>query len=328
MNTQYRYNRSTLRDSVSFIGVGLHTGRTTKITLKPSVDKRGIYFVRKDVAPGTDVIDAQWHNVSNTFLSTNLSNQWGVSVNTVEHLMAALQATGIDNLRIEIDGPEIPIMDGSSEVFVKTIQSVGKSYLTKSKEAIWITQPIIITDEDRFAIFMPHSIPQVTMCIDFPNTVIGSQCYSLKLQDNNFAESVAYARTFGFTEQVKGLKEKGLVQGGSLINAILVDGQKIINPEGLRVENEFVRHKVLDAVGDIALAGSPIIGHYYAYKAGHQLNHKLLQKLFSDTSTWSKMPIKEGEAKFSHIEDKHANNYDTLKKQPLQSVSLKSIKAV
>lgn len=137
-------------------------------------------------------------------------------------------------------------MDGSAEAFVWTIPGIGKLYLAMPKEAIWVTQPVAITDGDKYTILMPHSVPQVTVCIDFPDTVIGSQCYSLELQ------------------------------GGSLINAVLVDGKKVINPEGLRVENEFVRHKGLDAVGDIALAGIPVIGHYYAYKVGHELNNRLL----------------------------------------------------
>ncbi|VAW70413.1 UDP-3-O-[3-hydroxymyristoyl] N-acetylglucosamine deacetylase [hydrothermal vent metagenome] len=328
METQYKYNRATISESVSFIGVGLHTGKTTQVTLKPSVDRRGIYFVRKDVSPGTGVIDAMWYNVSDTTLSTNLSNEFGVSVHTVEHLMSALRATGIDNIKIEIDGPEVPIMDGSAEVFVKTIQGIGKSYLAKPKEAIWVTQPIVITEGDKFAILMPHSVPQVTVCIDFPDTVIGSQCYSLKMEGDNFADDVAYARTFGFSEQIDALKKQGLVQGGSLINAVLVDGETIINPEGLRVENEFVRHKVLDAVGDIALAGVPVIGHYYAYKAGHELNNKLLQKVFSEPSSWSRMNLKDGEDEFSNIEDMHVDNYSELAEKPLDAVSVKKIASI
>lgn len=325
MQTHYKYNRATIREPVSFIGVGLHTGKTTQVTLKPSVDARGIYFFRKDVSPGTGVIDALWHNVSDTNLSTNISNEYGVSVHTVEHLMSALRATGIDNLRIEIDGPEVPIMDGSAEVFVRTILSTGKHYLTTSREAIWVTQPVAITEGEKYAIFMPHSVAQVSVCIDFPDTVIGSQCFSLEMQGENFIEKVAYARTFGFSEQVDALKKQGLIQGGSLINAVLVDGHKVINPEGLRVENEFVRHKVLDAVGDIALAGTPVIGHYFAYKAGHELNNKLLRKLFSNTSAWSRRPLEEGEAEFSNIEDIHAENYNEFAQNTLDAVSVKKI---
>lgn len=146
METKYKYHRVTVREPVSFIGVGLHTGKLAKITLKPSIDQRGIFFVRTDVTPGQGLIEAGWYNVSDTTLSTNLSNQFGVTVNTVEHLMSALIACGIDNVRIEVDGPEIPIMDGSAEVFVEAIMSTGKSYLKAPKQGIWIEQPVVVTE--------------------------------------------------------------------------------------------------------------------------------------------------------------------------------------
>ena len=323
MDTIYKYNRATVRNPVSFIGIGLHTGKLTTVSLKPSIDQRGIYFVRTDANPGQGVIEASWCNVSDTTLSTNLSNQYGVSVNTVEHLMSALIASGIDNVRIEVDGPEIPIMDGSAEVFVEIIRNAGKSYLKAPKQGIWIERPIVVSEGDKYAMLMPHSVPRVSMCIDFPDTVIGSQCYSVTLQDNDYFDDIAYARTFGFSDQVEALKENGLVKGGSLINAIVVDGEKVMNPEGLRVENEFVRHKILDAVGDMSLAGAPIIGHYYAYKAGHSLNQKLLKKLFSDASAWTQTTLEQGKEMFSNHDELYDGDFiqKSLNVVPIKKVA-------
>ncbi len=323
METNYKYHRTTVREPVSFIGIGLHTGQLTTVSLKPSVDKRGIYFVRTDVGHGQGVINASWYNVSSTELSTNLSNEFNVGVATVEHLMSAIIACGIDNVRIEVDGPEIPIMDGSSEVFVELIRNCGKSYLNEPKQGIWIEKPIVVSEGEKYAMLMPHSTPRVSMCIDFPNTAIGAQCYSVTLDDDDYFDEIAYARTFGFANQVEALKEKGLAQGGSLINAVVVDGQKILNPEGLRIENEFVRHKILDAIGDMSLAGAPIIGHYYAYKAGHNLNQKLLKKLFSETSAWTQTSLQEGKDRFANHDELYDGDFiqKTLNVVPIRKMA-------
>ena len=309
MENVYKYHQKTIRHPVSFVGVGLHTGIISKLTLKPSVDDRGIYFIRSDVKTGGNIIDADWRSVSDTRLSTNLTNQYGVTVSTVEHLMSALIACGIDCVRIELDGPEVPILDGSSEGFVTSIRSIGVKSMTQKKQRIWITKPLAITDGDKYAMLLPHSEARTTVCIDFPETVIGSQCYSTTLDGNDYFDNVAFARTFGFADQIDGLKKQGLAKGGSLINAILIDGNEIVNPEGLRVNNEFARHKVLDAIGDLALAGTPIIGHYYAYKAGHALNQKLLNKLFRETSAWTKMSLEEGSKIFAGIDENYSDEY-------------------
>ena len=192
MEAKYKYLRATVREPISFIGVGLHSGKIAKVNLIPSVDKRGIYFVRTDAHPGQGVIDARWYNVSDASLSTSLSNDFGVSVNTVEHLMSALIACGIDNVRIEVSGAEIPVLDGSAEVYVEAIMSVGKSYLQSPKQGIWIEQPIVVSEGDKYAMLMPHSVPRVSLCIDFPGTAIGSQCYSATLQGKRYFEDIAY----------------------------------------------------------------------------------------------------------------------------------------
>jgi len=323
MEPNYKYHKTTVREPVSFIGVGLHTGKLTSVSLKPSIDEKGIYFVRTDVQPGQGVIDASWYNVSSTVLSTNLSNEYGVGVSTVEHLMSALIASGIDNVRIEVDGPEIPIMDGSAEVFVENLRSGGKNYLKAQKQGIWIERPIVVNEDDKFAMLMPHSVPRVSMCIDFPGTVIGAQCYSVTLEDESYFDEIAYARTFGFADQVEAMKEQGLALGGSLINAVLVEGENILNPDGLRVENEFVRHKILDVIGDMSLAGAPIIGHYYAYKAGHSLNQKLLKKLFSETSAWTQTSLKEGKERFANHDDLYDGDFiqKTLNVVPIKKIA-------
>jgi len=323
MDINYKYHRTTVREPVSFIGVGLHTGQLTTVSLKPSIDVKGIYFVRTDAPLGQGVISASWFNVCSTVLSTNLSNEYGVSVSTVEHLMSALIACGIDNVRIEVDGPEIPIMDGSAEVFVDIIRSGGKSYLKAAKQGIWIEKPIVISEGDKFAMLMPHSVPRVSMCIDFPGTAIGAQCHSVTLENERYFDEIAYARTFGFSDQIESLKEKGLARGGSMINAVVVDGKKILNPEGLRIENEFVRHKILDVIGDMSLAGAPIIGHYYAYKAGHDLNQKLLKKLFSDSTAWTQTSLEEGKERFANHDDLYDGDFiqKTLNVVPIKKVA-------
>ncbi|MFV2055317.1 MAG: UDP-3-O-acyl-N-acetylglucosamine deacetylase [Thiohalomonadales bacterium] len=309
MDKIHEYKKTTIRESISFVGVGLHTGKVARVTIKPSVDSRGIFFVRTDVAADTNIIDATWYNVINTDLSTDLSNAHGITVKTVEHLMSALSACGIDNVRIEIDGPELPIMDGSAGAYAQTIRNAGTCYLNTVKRATWITQPISVTSGDKYAMLLPHPVQRVTMCIDYPNTAIGSQCYSVSMEGDNYFDGVAFARTFGFSDQVEALKKRGMIQGGSLINAVLVDGEKVVNPEGLRVYNEFVRHKVLDAIGDLSLSGAPIMGYYYGYKSGHALNQQLLQKLFETTESWENLPLEQGQKKFSYLDKCYADDY-------------------
>lgn len=281
----------TLRKSVSFVGIGLHTGKKTTLTLRPSIDSSGIYFQRTDVSSGTGLVPARWYNVTDTTLSTVISNNHGVSVATIEHLMAALYGCGIDNALIDIDGPEVPIMDGSAEPFASTIEQYGTQSIPERRNAIWIQRPIEVRDGEKFALLLPNPTQRITISIDFPGTAIGAQTCSVELINEAFRNNVARARTFGFSEQIEKLRQNGLARGGSLKNAILVDGERIVNREGLRFNDEFVRHKVLDAFGDLSLAGVPIIGHYYAYKAGHELNQKLIKKMFAEHSAWSYITV-------------------------------------
>ena len=283
----------TLRQPVSFVGRGLHSGVKSRLTLRPCDDASGIFFKRKDVPAHQGLIAARWHKVTDTTLSTVLTNGYGHSVSTVEHLMAALRLCRIDNLEIEVDGPELPIMDGSAKPFVDTLQSVGTRPTNEPRRAIWIHKRIEVRAGDRHAALMPDMTSRVSVSIDFEEPAIGAQSFSANLNDRSVVERVAPARTFGFQDQIEALKTRGLARGGSLSNAILVDGDRIVNPEGLRFEDEFVRHKVLDAIGDLALIGFPFIGHYEGYKSGHMLNKMLISKLFADRTAWSYISIDE-----------------------------------
>lgn len=286
-------NQKTLRHPVAYVGIGLHSGRKASMVVRPGEPNTGIYFMRKDLSAGEGLIAARWYNVVDTEMSTAIGNEYGHSIDTVEHLMAALRGCGVDSAMIEVDGPEVPIMDGSSEPFVAMIKRVGTQEQDAPRNAIWIQRPVEVRDGDKYAILMPGNTPRITVEIDFDNSVVGSQTLSVELVDEDFRRQVARARTFGFMNQIEALKKRGLIKGGSLHNAILVDGDRIINESGLRYRDEFVRHKVLDCLGDLSLAGVPILGHYYAYKPGHGLNSLLMQKLFEVRDSWSYITVNE-----------------------------------
>ncbi len=285
--------QKTLRQAILYVGVGLHTGKRVSMVISPAEPNNGIHFVRRDAAPGTGLVAAKWYNVVDTKLCTVLGNEHGVTVTTVEHLLAALNGCGIDNAIIELDGPEVPIMDGSSNPFVSTIERVGTVDQDVPRNVIWIQQPLEIRDGDRHVAILPSKRPMITVGINFPNTLVGAQTYSVELVNEAFRNDVARARTFGFAEQVDALQKKGFALGGSLKNAVLVDGDRIVNGDGLRYPDEFVRHKILDVLGDMTLAGVPVIGHFYAYKPGHDLNNAIIKRLFEERSAWSYIPMDE-----------------------------------
>ena len=321
MNNDQSVYQHTLRKSVSFVGIGLHTGKSTTVTIKPSIDSSGIFFQRTDVKSGTGLIPARWYNVCDTTLSTVICNNHGVSVSTIEHLMAALYGCGVDNALIDIDGPEVPIMDGSAEPFASTIEQYGTQAISERRNAIWIQRPIEVRDGEKYALLLPNPTQRITISIDFPGTAIGAQTYSVELINEAFLNNVARARTFGFSEQIEKLRQSGLARGGSLKNAILVDGERIVNKEGLRFNDEFVRHKVLDAFGDLSLAGVPIIGHYYAYKAGHELNQKLIRKMYAEHSAWSYITVDDYNRMMGISLDSNRNENIGLQKLRLKEVS-------
>jgi UDP-3-O-[3-hydroxymyristoyl] N-acetylglucosamine deacetylase len=207
--------------------------------------------------------------------------------------MAALHGCGVDNALIEMDGPEVPIMDGSSQPFVSLIEKTGTVCQETLRKAIWLQRPIVVKQNDKTAMLMPSFEPRITVDIDFPNSAIGEQTCSVQLANEAFRNDIARARTFGFSQDIEHLRQLGLARGGSLRNAILVDGDRIVNEEGLRYRDEFVRHKILDVFGDLALVGVPILAHYYGCKPGHTINNMLLHKLFEERDAWSYTTIDE-----------------------------------
>ncbi len=285
----------TIKESISFVGLGLHSGIKSRITLSPCENELGIYFKLKGCDSPENIIEARWYNVTNTTLSTVLSNQYGISISTVEHLMAALRICQIDNLEIEVDGPEIPIMDGSAKPFLDTLSKIGtkNTKIPTNSVAILINKPIEVHCGEQYALFIPDNEQRITVSINFKENIIGAQTHSVVMNDASLHQDIAPARTFGFLEQVEALRKKGYVLGGSLKNAIVVNNDKIVNKEGLRFSNEFVRHKILDTIGDLSLIGVPIIGHYHSYKGGHLINNLLIKKLFEETSAWSYIPLEE-----------------------------------
>lgn len=316
----YHTLQHTLKKAVSFVGLGLHSGIKSRITLKPCDDATGIFFRRKDVVESHSLIAARWYKVTDTTLSTVLTNRYGVSVSTVEHLLAALRICQIDNLEVEVDGPEIPIMDGSAKPFVDTLSEIGTRSIKANRKAIWINKSVEVRDGERYALLLPDMYPRVTVSIDFKEKIIGAQTLSVNIDDTSLKQSIAPARTFGFLDQIEELHNKGLALGGSLKNAILVDDDHVVNPEGLRFDDEFVRHKVLDAIGDLSLVGVPILGHYHAFKGGHLLNKLLLNKLIMDKSAWTYISLDDF-YQLHGIEIKHVSGQEANIEQPTQIVS-------
>ena len=283
----------TLKNSFTCVSRGLHTGLNIIMRVIPAEANSGIIFVRRDIGSPYSEIQANWKNVTDTRLSTTIANSNGVRVSTIEHLMAALYASGIDNARIVIDGPEVPIMDGSAAPFVKLINHVGKIKQNCERRAIVIKQATSVSNGDKFAGFTPFPIPFMKVEIDFDSASIGQQTFAAVIDEKVFENELASARTFGFKEQVSTLHKLGLAQGGSLNNAVLVENGIVVNKEGLRYKDEFVRHKMVDSIGDVALAGARVIGKFTGVRNGHQLNNELIQKLMVHDHTWEYTTVRE-----------------------------------
>ena len=271
----------TLRSTISTKGVGLHTGARVDLALRPAAPDTGIVFRRTDLAAPLD-IRATAVNVGDTRLSSTLRLD-GASISTVEHLMSALCGLGIDNLFVDIAGPEVPIMDGSAGPFVYLLQSAGIVEQPAPKKFIRVTSPVEVRDGDKWARFTPHDGYRLDFTIDFPHPVFGTENKHVLIDfaEHSYVKEVARARTFGFMQDVEAMREAGLALGGSLQNAIVLDETRVLNSEGLRYENEFVKHKVLDAIGDLYLLGHPLIGEYAAFKSGHGLNNQLARALLA-----------------------------------------------
>jgi len=276
----------TLKNVIGATGVGLHTGKKVYLTLRPAPVNTGIVFRRVDLDPVAE-IPAALDRVSDTRLSTTIEHK-GVRVSTVEHLMSAFAGLHIDNAIVELDADEVPIMDGSAGIFVFLIQSAGIEMQSAPKQFIRISKPIEINDGDKWARFEPFDGFKVSFSIDFehPSMQSSAQEATIDLSEISFAKEVSRARTFGFLQDVEALQEAGLARGGSLDNAIVMDDFRVINDDGLRYGDEFVKHKILDAIGDLYLLGCPLIGSFCAHKSGHGLNNRLLRELDERQDCW------------------------------------------
>lgn len=255
------------------------------MVIRPAGVDEGIVFVRGDL-PGNNRIKADVHNVRDTTLATTLGLN-GVTVSTVEHLMSAFSGMGVDNAVVEMDAPEVPIMDGSARPFVDLLKDVGTRVQSKGKKLLVIKEKIAVSEGECTAMFLPSPDFRITYKIEFNHPAIGVQSYRMKFSDISYEEEICEARTFGFLRDVEYLQAKGLALGGSLKNAVVLDEHRIINKDGLRFPDEFVKHKILDAIGDLSLLGMPIIGHFVACKSGHRLNNLLLKELLIRKECWT-----------------------------------------
>jgi UDP-3-O-[3-hydroxymyristoyl] N-acetylglucosamine deacetylase len=278
--------RSTLNKAVKFRGIGLHCGQPVTMTVAPAAADTGIVFHRTDAGAGASPIPASYENVGEARLCTKLVNSDGLSVSTVEHLMAALSGCGVTDARVALDGPEVPIMDGSAVAFVREFAEVGVRCLGVPQRAIKLLEPVTVSVDGKLVELSPAPQFEMDFCVSFADPAIGRQSKYLVLTGGAVVSELSDSRTFGRLADVETLRLMGLGLGGALDNAVIVDNGRVLNAGGLRHPDEFVRHKMLDAVGDLALAGAPIIGRYTGLRAGHAVSNLLLRKLFASTDSW------------------------------------------
>ena len=299
----------TIKRSVQETGIGLHKGEKVTMTLRPAQANTGIVFRRVDLEPYVD-IPARADAVGDTMLCTCISNEQGATINTVEHLVSALAGLGIDNIIVEVNSNELPIMDGSASPFIFLLQSAGIEELSAQKRFIRITKSVRVEDGDKWAEFNPHEGFRVNFAIDFDHPAIRQtrQQMMMDFSTASYVEEISRARTFGFMRDLEYMNANNLALGGSMENAVALDEYRVLNPEGLRYDDEFLKHKILDAVGDLFLGGHSIIGELSAYKTGHGLNNKLLNALLTQTDAWeyaefddaSSAPIQYAEPTFAY----------------------------
>ena len=293
MNIPYHYaNQHTIAREVNFQGIGVHSGKEVQVTIKPAAANHGIRFIRIDL-PGTPMIPAIFNQVVDTSLATVIGSD-GCIVSTIEHLMAALSALSIDNALIALNAYEMPIMDGSARPFIDQIEKVGLEVQDAARCFFVIKETIELREGDKFVGAYPYDGRKLTCTIEYDHPLIKEQSITVDLDQKIFKEDISPARTFGFMHEVEMMKRLGLARGGSLNNAIVVGQDSVMNPGGLRFSDEFVRHKLLDCIGDFSLLGMPIVGHLVTNRSGHAFNHAFLEKLFENKSTWQASPIPAG----------------------------------
>ncbi len=288
--------QTTIKSAVSFEGVGLHSGKRARLTLNPASAEFGIWFRRTDLGARDTMIAALWNNVSSSQLCTKISNASGASVSTIEHLMAAIAGCGITNLLIEIDGPEVPILDGSAAPFVRGILARGIRQQTAPVRALQLLEPVQVSNGAAFARLDPADTLEIDFSIAFEDAAIGQQTKHLVMSNGTFVHELCDSRTFCRNSDVADMRARGLALGGSYENAVVVDGADILTPGGLRHRDEAVRHKMLDALGDLALSGAPLLARYSASRAGHALTNALLRTLFARPSAFRMVTLSEADA--------------------------------
>ena len=269
-----------------FAGVGVHTGQHVRVSIRPAPAGAGVTFVRTDIHDRDNRVPALGEAVTQTRLGTVISNAAGVSVATIEHLMAAMAALGVDNAVVELDGPEVPIMDGSAEPFVQMLDRAGLREQDAPRRFIEILETVEVTEPGKRASLSPADQFEMMFEIVFDSPVIGRQVVDLPVDETTFRDELSNCRTFGFAHEVDALRQAGLARGGSLENCVVIEGDSVINPEGLRRPDEFVRHKALDAVGDLYLLGAPLLGRFEGVCAGHGLNNAIVRALLARPEAW------------------------------------------
>ncbi|MFC3069259.1 UDP-3-O-acyl-N-acetylglucosamine deacetylase [Phenylobacterium soli] len=276
----------TVRSPATFAGVGVHTGAYTRVAVRPAAADTGIVFVRTDVIDKDNRVLVAPDTVVKTQLGTVIGNDAGVTVSTIEHLMAALVMTGVDNAVVEIDGPEMPIMDGSSLPFIKVLDRAGTRMQDSPRRFIEVLEDVEVVEGDKRAALKPAEGFEVAFEIRFPTAAIGTQTIDLAMDGQAFRDELADCRTFGFLHEVEALRAMGLARGGSMENVVVIEGDRVLNPEGLRRPDEFVRHKALDAIGDLYVLGAPILGRFEGELAGHAMNNLLVRALAAQPTAW------------------------------------------
>jgi UDP-3-O-[3-hydroxymyristoyl] N-acetylglucosamine deacetylase len=278
------FQQRTLAKAVTCAGIGLHSGKTVQLTLKPAPINHGIRFVRVDL-PGHPGVTAQFNRVVDTSLATVIGSE-GAIVSTIEHLMATFAGLSIDNVLVELDAYEVPVMDGSAGPFTELIREVGIKNQDVPRHFFVLKEPIELKENEKSVTVYPSDTFKISCSIEFDHPLIGRQSLSIEVDDAVFAKEISRARTFGFLHEVETMKRFGLAQGGSLDNAVVIDKGGIVNADGLRFPDEFVRHKILDCLGDFSLLGMPILGHLVVTRSGHAFNHAFLEKFFSSKESW------------------------------------------
>jgi UDP-3-O-[3-hydroxymyristoyl] N-acetylglucosamine deacetylase len=285
----------TIKNPIHCRGVGLHSGAKIAMVLHPAPAGNGVVFRRTDPQGAGAVIAANWRNAVDSALCTRIHNCEGITISTIEHLMAAFAGAEIDNVVVELDGPEVPIMDGSAAPFLFLIECAGIVEQDAPRRTIRILKTVSVADGEKSVSLMPDDCFSMSFEIDFASRIVSRQDISVVFDSDTFKSEISRARTFGFLHDVDRMRAAGLARGGSLDNAVVVSGDTILNEGGLRYSDEFVRHKLLDSLGDLYLAGAPFIGHFRGVRSGHALNRQLLEALFADSSAWCETTLSRGE---------------------------------